>query len=208
MEKEKNPTWRTSIGSKYNTITETCDIHTKPEEEQSTENNQNSENPQQQTDVQDDNVKVPTVEGLTESAAKELLSYYNLKCTVNVNKESNTYERFVVAESNVYLKDDYQGKDIMLIPENTQLKVTEVKYSATYTWGKTNYSDKDGWVILNSCKYVNGNFDGEVLKPAPYLEVTKKNTNKYITILLAIAVVIPIRITVKRNSTLFIINEI
>ena len=113
-EKEKNPTWRTSIGSKYNTITETCDIHTKPEEEQSTENNQNSENPQQQTDVQDDNVKVPTVEGLTESAAKELLSYYNLKCTVKYT-ESNDNDGLVTKQ------DKESG---VIVPKNTTITIT------------------------------------------------------------------------------------
>ena len=117
------------------------------------------------------------VTGVAEGETKIVVtipSGAQLKCTVKVNKESDTYERFVVAESNVYLKDDYQGKDIVLIPEETQLKITEVKYSSTYTWGKTTYNDKEGWVILNSCQYVGGSFNGEVLKTAPYLAETKK----------------------------------
>ena len=90
-DKEKNATWKTSSGGKYNTITETCDIHTQAEEAQNGENNEQQENsePNNSQEQQDDNVKVPNVIGLTESAAKELLSYYNLKCSVQYIENDN-----------------------------------------------------------------------------------------------------------------------
>lgn len=97
-----------------------------------------------------------------------------LSCTVKVNKEPETYQRFTVDENNVYLKDAYQGNDIVLIPKNTLISVTEVKYSDTYTWGKTSYSGKDGWVILNDCKYVDGKINGKVYKVKAYLEEAVK----------------------------------
>lgn len=97
-----------------------------------------------------------------------------LKCTVQVNKESNTYERFTVAKKKVYLKDAYEGKSIKHIPKGTLLKVTQVKYSDTYTWGETTYDNTAGWVVLNNCQYVDGNFAGTVYKAIPYLTVKKK----------------------------------
>lgn len=97
-----------------------------------------------------------------------------LDCTVKVKKEPDTYQRFTVAEKNVYLKDNYQGANLVSIPKNTLLSVTEVKYSDTYTWGKTTYNGKDGWVILNSCQYVDGRINGQVYKVKAFLAETKK----------------------------------
>jgi len=97
-----------------------------------------------------------------------------LSCSIKVNKEPDTYQRFIVAQDNVYLQDSQQGNNLVLIPKDTLLKVTEVKYTETLTWGKTTYSNKSGWVALNSCEYIDGSFGGKVYKVKPYLEATEK----------------------------------
>ena len=112
-DKEKNATWKTSSGGKYNTITETCNIHTKPEEKQNEEKNDSKEENNNQNS-QDENVKVPTTEGLTESAAKELLSYYNLKCIVKYKEEDGT-EGIVIKQS----RDSG-----VIVPKNTEIEIT------------------------------------------------------------------------------------
>ena len=124
-DKEKNATWKTSAGGKYNTITETCNVHTKPEEKQNEENNKNKNNNNQNS--QDENVKVPTTEGLTESAAKELLNYYNLKCIVKYKEEDGT-EGIVIKQS----RDSG-----VIVPKNTEIEITVRKKKSEVKENKT-----------------------------------------------------------------------
>ncbi|MGN0489607.1 MAG: Ig-like domain-containing protein [Ruminococcus sp.] len=97
-----------------------------------------------------------------------------LKCTVTVTKEPTTYENFTVNSKSAYLYKEAKGSKIVLIPNNTALKVTQVVYSDTYTWGKTKYNGKTGWVIINKCKYVSGSISGKVYKKRAFLAVTAK----------------------------------
>lgn len=114
-DKEKDASWKTSAGGKYSTITETCNVHTKPEQTPNEENNGNNEkNENKQQESKDDNVKVPTVEGLTESAAKELLSYYSLKCIVKYKEEDGT-EGIVIKQSR---------NSGVIVPKNTEIEIT------------------------------------------------------------------------------------
>ncbi len=93
---------------------------------------------------------------------------------VKIYKYPKTYERFTTAKQ-IYLKNAYQGKkNIAKIPVNKVLKVKEVKYSNTLTWGRTSYKNKNGWVELNSCKYKNGSFMSKIYKVKPYLTKTSK----------------------------------
>jgi uncharacterized protein YjdB len=63
----------------------------------------------------------------------------------------------------------------VLIPKGTAIKVKQVTYTDTYTWGKITYKSQKGYVILNKCKYVNGEINGTVYKTRPYLAVTSKS---------------------------------
>lgn len=136
-EKEKNATWKTSAGNKYNTVTENCDVHKKTEDKpnnennnQDKQNNQNGGNPQNQQQSQDNNVKVPKVVGLTESAAKELLSYYSLKCNV-VYVENN---------DSIGLVSKQDRASGVVVPKNTVVTITvnKKKEEKTDTEQKTN----------------------------------------------------------------------
>ena len=64
-EREQNPNWSTSAGSKYNVPTATCDKHTKPVVEK---------------------IKVPQVIGKTEEEAKGLLSQFSIQLVYEDNK--------------------------------------------------------------------------------------------------------------------------
>lgn len=131
-DKEKNASWKTSAGGKYNTITETCNVHKKPEEkavEEKNENNKNKEkNENDKQDSQDENVKVPTVEGLTESAAKELLSYYSLKCSVKYKEDDGT-EGIVIKQSR---------ESGVVVPKNTEIEITVRKKKTENKEASTN----------------------------------------------------------------------
>lgn len=102
------------------------------------------------------------------------VSGVELKCKVKILKESTSYQRFKVKSNNAFLRDDYKGKTLFVVPKGTVLRITEVKYSSTYSWGKTSYDNTDGWIVLNSCKYIDGSINGQVYKVAPYL---KNKTN-------------------------------
>lgn len=94
--------------------------------------------------------------------------------TIKIYKYPKTYENFK-ARKNIYLKDAYKGsKNLVTIPKLTMLKISEVKYSDTLTWGKTSYKSKSGWVKLNDCKYKNGSFMGTVYTIKPYLTKTSQ----------------------------------
>lgn len=102
------------------------------------------------------------------------VSGVNLECAVTVTKTPKTYENFTTAKKS-YLKNAYKGSNVTLMPKGTRLKVTKVKYSSKYTWGKTKYDGKSGWVILNNCTYVNGSINGKRYKPKPYLACSSKS---------------------------------
>lgn len=116
------------------------------------------------------------VKGISKGTVTITAKMDSLKYTskIKVYKYPKTYENFTTAKS-VSLKNAYQGKNNLLtIPKNKAIKVTEVKYSDTLTWGKTKYNSKTGWVSLNDCKYENGSFMGKAMKVKPYLALTSK----------------------------------
>lgn len=116
------------------------------------------------------------VKGISKGTVTITAKMDSLKYTskIKVYKYPKTYENFTTAKS-VSLKNAYQGKNNLLtIPKNKAIKVTEVKYSDTLTWGKTKYNSKTGWVHLNDCKYNNGSFMGKAMKVKPYLALTSK----------------------------------
>lgn len=87
-EKEKNATWKTSVGGKYSAITDVCDVHKEAQIDTNTVNNviDTPENnaPVNNTtviDKPDENkkVKVPKVVGMTESEAKKTLDSVKLR---------------------------------------------------------------------------------------------------------------------------------
>lgn len=102
------------------------------------------------------------------------VSGVTLKCELTVTKYPTTYQNFTVKSKSAYLYDSAGGKKLVLIPNSTAIKVKKVTYTDTYTWGKTTYSGKSGWVIINKCKYVNGSIGGKVYKKRAFLAVTSK----------------------------------
>lgn len=116
------------------------------------------------------------VKGISKGTVTITAKMDSLKYTskIKVYKYPKTYENFTTAKS-VGLKNAYKGKkNLLTIPKNKAIKVTEVKYSDTLTWGKTKYNSKTGWVHLNDCKYNNGSFMGKAMKVKPYLALTSK----------------------------------
>ena len=95
-EKEKNGKWKTSAGSKYSTITEVCDIHKEPE-------NNNITNEIETPDVDDQldikKVKVPNVVGKTESEAKSILLAAKLRCKIATGKDKTKEAGIVLKQS-------------------------------------------------------------------------------------------------------------
>ena len=98
-----------------------------------------------------------------------------LHCNFKVTLYPRIYENFETAR-NTYLKNDKLGtKSIVKIPRGTKLKVSEVYYSDTYTYGKTTFNDKEGWVILNKCTYLNGIINGKTYLVRPYFGEKEKS---------------------------------
>lgn len=112
-EKEKNGNWKTTSGTKYNTITETCDIHTKPEEPEEPNNNTVSNQPT--VDEPDENVTVPNVVGKTEEEAKKMLESNNLKYKIQT-EENNTKDNGIVIKQN--------RKSGEVVPKDTVVTIT------------------------------------------------------------------------------------
>ncbi len=116
------------------------------------------------------------VKGISKGTVIITAAIGNVKFTskVKVYKHPKTYENFKTRK-NIYLKNEYKGvKNLLVIPRLTMLKITEVKYSSTLTWGKTKYKKTAGWVQLNNCKYKNGSFMGTVYTIKPYLAKTSQ----------------------------------
>lgn len=111
-EKEKNATWKTSSGNKYSTITEYCNIHTEPQQEQPAENNTTSNEEEEEPD---NNVKVPYVMGLTEQEAKKKLESNDLKCSVRLEEDKNKSDGVVINQSR---------KTGEVVPKNTVVTIT------------------------------------------------------------------------------------
>lgn len=108
-EKEKNATWKTSSGNKYNTITEYCNVHTEPQQREQTENNESNE------EEVDGNVKVPYVTGLTEQEAKKKLELNNLKCSIQIREDKNKTDGVVLEQNR---------KTGEVVPKNTVITIT------------------------------------------------------------------------------------
>lgn len=109
------------------------------------------------------------------------VSGVTLTCNVVVTEFPTLYENFIVAKDKTHTKDTYEEprKSIALVPKGTAIKVDEVVYTDTYTWGHTTYKGNAGWIVLNKCKYVNGTIDGKKYTYRPYIKI-KENT-VYIT---------------------------
>lgn len=96
------------------------------------------------------------------------------KAKIKIYKNPKTYENFTTSKA-IYLRKAYQSNvKLVQIPKGKTLKIKEVKYSDTLTWGKTSYKSKTGWIELNACKYKNGSFMSKVYKVRPYLAKTEK----------------------------------
>ncbi len=81
---------------------------------------------------------------------------------VVITKTPKLYENFKVAGDKVCLKDSYKTqKNLCVVPKGTVIRVDEVYYSSTYTWGHTTYKKNTGWIILNKCEFVNGSINGK-----------------------------------------------
>ena len=114
-DKEKDATWSTSTGDKYGIITETCDIHTKPEENKNeVKEDPNTKKPETIT-VDENNVKVPDLTGLTEEAAKQLLTVYGLKSNVTTGEDKGKADGVVINQNR---------KSTEIVPKNTVITIT------------------------------------------------------------------------------------
>lgn len=97
-----------------------------------------------------------------------------LTCDVTVTQFPTTYQNFTVKTSKANLYTGVDGTLLAVVDIDTPLKVYEVKYTDTYTWGKTIYNNSDMWVKINELTYVNGDINGTVYKVAPYLKKNRK----------------------------------
>ncbi len=101
-----------------------------------------------------------------------------LKCAFTVTKYPTTYENFKTSKD-TYLKNNYtELKSLVKVPKGTQLRISEVYYTDTWSMGYTTYGGKTGWIILNKCKYLNGSIDGKYYYVRPYL--AEKSTTMYL----------------------------
>ena len=109
------------------------------------------------------------------------VSGVTLTCAVVVTEFPTLYENFTVAKDKTHLKDTYEEprKSLVLVPKDTAIKVDDIVYSDTYTWGHTAYGSYSGWLVLNKCKYVNGTIGGKKLTYRPY--TTIKENKIYVT---------------------------
>ena len=114
-DKEKDATWRTNVGDKYSTITETCDIHTKPEENKNEVKEDPNNKKPETVQLDENNVKVPDLLGLTEEAAKQLLTVYGLKSSVITGENSASPDGVVINQNR---------KSTEIVPKNTVITIT------------------------------------------------------------------------------------
>ncbi len=115
-------------------------------------------------------------DGVTTIKAK--VGDVTLKCTFTVTKYPTTYENFKTKRNTYLKKSKTDLKSLVKIPKGTSLKVTKVYYSDTWSLGYTTYNGKNGWVILNKCKYLNGSINGTTYLTRPYL--AEKSTTVYL----------------------------
>ena len=95
-EKEVNAKWKTNGGSKYNIVTETCDIHN-AETAKKNETNVSVENPD--TNKTDTDVTVPNVVGKTEADAKNELSALGLTVIISYDEKATQNNGKVASQS-------------------------------------------------------------------------------------------------------------
>lgn len=115
-------------------------------------------------------------EGETKIKAK--VGDVTVKCNFTVTKYPTTYENFKTKRATYLKKGSTNFKSIIQIPKGTELKVSKVYYTDTWSMGYTKYNGKKGWVILNKCKYLNGSIDGTTYYVRPYL--AEKSTTVYL----------------------------
>lgn len=90
-EKEKDATWKTSAGSKYNTITEVCDVHKEPAINTNTITN-GIDTPEIDDPEVVNKVKVPNVVGKKQSEAESILDAAKLRYKIiDGNDDSKEY---------------------------------------------------------------------------------------------------------------------
>ena len=109
---------------------------------------------------------------------KALVGEVTLKCTFTVTKYPTTYENFKTKRDTYLKKGSTDLKSLVKVPKGTDLKVSKVYYTDTWSMGYTKYNGKKGWIILNKCKYLNGSIDGTYYYVRPYLKT--KSTTVYL----------------------------
>lgn len=95
-EKEVNAKWKTNSGDKYTVITEKCDIHTAEAKKKADEEKAKKEAEQKKNQVDDSDVKVTNVVGMSEAAAKSALAGLNVSVTY---KEDSKNAGKVISQS-------------------------------------------------------------------------------------------------------------
>ena len=53
------------------------------------------------------------------------------------------------------------------VKTGTKLNVTDIERGGSYTWGKTSYNGKSGWVALDYCEFISEEFQTEPATEAP-----------------------------------------
>ena len=143
-EKEKNAKWKTSSGNKYNTITETCDIHIKAEETNTPEQNNTTQETTTPTE-QDDNVIVPNVVGMKQEDAKKVLESHKLKYNIQTSEDKTKADGVVIKQNR---------KSGEVVPKNTVVTLT-INKKATEADDKTNNNSTDNNKTNNNKNNVN-----------------------------------------------------
>lgn len=96
-EKEKNAIWKTSSGSKYNTITEVCDVHIEPEIDTNIINGIDTPEIDESEEVT--KVKVPNVVGKKQSEAELILDASELRYKIIDGNDSSKENGVVLKQS-------------------------------------------------------------------------------------------------------------
>lgn len=94
------------------------------------------------------------------------MSYWNFQGFIYVYQEpgeiSDPYETgsYKVTASLLTLRESAgtSSKALAYIDRDTQLNVTEISASGSYTWGKTKYNGTTGWIALDYCAYLSAEY--------------------------------------------------
>lgn len=93
-------------------------------------------------------------------------SYWNFQGFIYVYQEpgelSDPYETgsYSVLADTLTLRESAgtSSKALGYISYGTKLNITEIKDGGSYTWGKTVYNGKTGWIALDYCAYLSSEF--------------------------------------------------